>query len=162
MLDFPRFVLQKKENSIKGLRLNDLTEKKLGTKSFEKKSARLSAGNKSFQTYFFYYFFFQFCRSAQVVNKKEGKIKVNRERCDKGTIGPHSTLILGTRKNSVLRKQCIVGYYRGTSKNHVSAKFLHTLYTIKLVYIEFLVLIKNRVSAKFVLEEAVYNKVLLY
>ena len=55
-----------------------------------------------------------------------------------------------------------MGYYIGTSKNRVSAKFLYTLYTIKSVYIEFLELIKNRVSAKSVLKEAVYNEALLY
>ena len=71
-------------------------------------------------------------------------------------------LISGTREISVFRKQCIVGYYIGTSKNRVSAKFLHTLYTIKSVYIEFSELIKNRVSAKSMLKEAVYNEALLY
>ena len=55
-----------------------------------------------------------------------------------------------------------MGYYIGTLKNRVSAKFLHTLYTIKSVYIEFLEPIKNRVSAKSVLKEAVYNEALLY
>ena len=55
-----------------------------------------------------------------------------------------------------------MGYYIGTSKNHVSAKFLHTLYTIKSVYIKFLELIENHVSAKSVLKEAVYNEALLY
>ena len=74
------------------------------------------------------------------------------------TGGPRTTLILGTRKISVFRKQCIVGYYIGTSKNRVSEKFLHTLYTIKSVYIKFLEQIKNRVSAKPVLTEGVYNK----
>ena len=54
-------------------------------------------------------------------------------------------LILGTRKISVFRKQCIVGYYIGTSKKCVSAKLLDTLYVIKSVYIKFLELIKNRV-----------------
>ena len=78
------------------------------------------------------------------------------------TVGPRTTLILGTRKISVFRKQCIVDYYIVTSKNHVSAKFLHTLYTIKSVYTEFLEPIKNRVSAKSVLKEAVYNEALLY
>ena len=53
-------------------------------------------------------------------------------------------LILGTRKICVFRKQCIVGYYVGTSKYLVSAKFLDALCTIKSVYIEFLELIKNR------------------
>ena len=53
-------------------------------------------------------------------------------------------------------------YYIGASKNSVSAKFLHTLYTIKSVYIAFLDLIKNSVSAKSVLKEAVYNEALLY
>ena len=50
--------------------------------------------------------------------------------------------------------------YRDIKKS-VSAKFLHTLNTIKSVYMEFLELIKNRVSAKSVLKEAVYNKALL-
>ena len=77
-------------------------------------------------------------------------------------LGPHTTLILGTRKVSVFRKQCILGYNIGTPKNCVSAKFLHTLYTMKSVYIELLELIKNRVSAKSVLKEAVYNEALLY
>ena len=40
--------------------------------------------------------------------------------------------------------------------------YLYTLYTIKSVYIEFLQLIKNRLSAKSVLTEAVYNEALLY
>ena len=71
-------------------------------------------------------------------------------------------LILGIRKTFVFRKQWIVVYYLQISKNRVSAKFLHTLYTIKLVYIKFLVLIKNCVSAKSVLKESVYNKALLY
>ena len=55
-----------------------------------------------------------------------------------------------------------MGYHIGTSKNLVSAKFLHTLYTIKSVYIEFLEPIKNCVSAKSMLKEAVYNETLLY
>ena len=45
------------------------------------KSARLSADNKGFQSYIFFFynfFFFQFCRSAQVVNKKE-LLKLNME-----------------------------------------------------------------------------------
>ena len=71
-------------------------------------------------------------------------------------------LILGTRKIRVFRKQCIVGYHLGTYKNHVSAKFLDTLYTVKSVYIEILEIIKNRVSVKSVLKEAVYNEALLY
>ena len=37
------------------------------------------------------------------------------------TVGPRTMLILGTRKISVFRKQCIAGYYIGTSG--VSAKF---------------------------------------
>ena len=78
------------------------------------------------------------------------------------TVGPRTTLILRTRKISVFRKQCIVGYYIGTSKNRVSAKFLDTLYTIKSVCIEFLEVIKRRVSSKSVLKEAVYNEALLY
>ena len=97
-------------------------------------------------------------------------------------------LILGTRKISVFWKKCIGNYYIEISKNHISAKFLHTLYTVKSVYIEFLEVIKNCVSAKFLhtlytiksvyiefleviencvtaksmLKEAVYNKALLY
>ena len=54
------------------------------------------------------------------------------------TVGPCTTLILGTKKISVFQKQCILTYHIGTSKNRVSVKFLHTLYTIKLVDIEFL------------------------
>ena len=77
------------------------------------------------------------------------------------TVGPHTTLILGTREISVFRKQCIVGYYIGTSEKRVSGKFLHTLYTIKSVYIEFLELTENRVSAKSMLKEAMYNEALL-
>ena len=89
--------------------------------------------------------------------------KCNVKLCDDfNTVGPLTALIFGTRKISVFPKQCIVGYYIGTSKNRVSAKFLHIFYTIKSVYIEFLELIKNRVSAKSVLKEAVYNEALLY
>ena len=77
------------------------------------------------------------------------------------TVGPRTTLILGTRRISVFRKQCIVGYYIGTSKTRVSAKFLQMLYTIKSVHIEFLEPIKNGVSAKSVRKEAVYNEALL-
>ena len=55
-----------------------------------------------------------------------------------------------------------MGYYIGKSKNRVSAKFLNTLYIIKSVYIEFLELIKNRVPAKSLLKEAMYNEALLY
>ena len=51
---------------------------------------------------------------------------------------PRTTLNLVTRKISVFQKQCIVSYYIGTSKKRVSAKFLHTLYTIESVYIAFL------------------------
>ena len=54
-----------------------------------------------------------------------------------------------------------MGFYIGTSINRVSVKFLHTLYTIKSVYIEFLELIKNLVSARSVLKEAMYNEALL-
>ena len=74
------------------------------------------------------------------------------------TVGPRTTLILGTRKISVFRKQCMVGYYIGTSKNRVSGKFLYTLYTKKSVYIKFLEPIKNSASAKSMLKEAVYNE----
>ena len=66
------------------------------------------------------------------------------------------------QKTHQARTWCIVGYYIGTSKNCVCAKFLHTLYAIKSVYIKFLELIKNRVSTKSVLKEAVYNEALLY
>ena len=55
-----------------------------------------------------------------------------------------------------------MGYHIETSKNRVSTKFLQTLYTIESVYIEFLELIKNRVSVKSVLKEAVYNEALLF
>jgi len=78
------------------------------------------------------------------------------------TVRPRTTLILGIRKISVFWKHCIVGYYIGTSKNRISAKFLHTLYTIKSVNIEFLELMENHVSAKSILREAVYNEAQLY
>ena len=57
-------------------------EKKVYEETFwnKTKSARLSADNKGFHSYIFFYnfFFFQFCRSAQVVNKKE-LLKLNME-----------------------------------------------------------------------------------
>ena len=78
------------------------------------------------------------------------------------TVEPRTMLILGKRKISVLQKQCTMGYHIGTSKNRVSVKFLHTVYTTKSVQIKFSELIKNRVFAKSVLREAVQNEALLY
>ena len=70
----------------------------------------------------------------------------------------------GDKKNQCTSKTVycgLLGYYIGTSKIRVSAKFLHTVYTIKSVWIEFLELVKNRVSGKSVLKEAIYNEALL-
>ena len=65
----------------------------------------------------------------------------------------------GDKKNQCISKTVYCGLiYR----DRVSAKFLHTLYTIKSVYIKFLEVIENPVSAKSVLKEAVYNGALLY
>ena len=68
----------------------------------------------------------------------------------------------GDKKNQFISETVYCGILLGTSKNRVSAKFLHIFFTIKSVYMEFLELVKNHVSAKSVLKEAMYNEALLY
>ena len=67
----------------------------------------------------------------------------------------------GDKKNQCILKTVYIELLFRDNKKPCICEFLHTLYAIKSVNIEFLELIKNRVSAKSVLKEAVYNEALL-